>query len=95
MDGGVKSRKLWFAAGTSILIVIASKILPEAVLGEAITGIVSTCAIYVGGNTATRWIGAKSIVGSAIASVTQGSPAAPGQAPAAPVVHKTPLPIKK
>lgn len=50
------SRKMWFAGAIGLLIIVAAKVLPEAVAGEAIMGLVSVCAIYVGGNTATKWV---------------------------------------
>jgi len=55
-DGGAKSRKLWFSGATSALVIIASLFVPSAVFGEVVTGLITVCGIYVGGNAATRWI---------------------------------------
>lgn len=55
-DGGARSRKLWFAAGTSFLIVGASLFVPAVAFAEVVTGLISVCAIYVGGNTAAKWV---------------------------------------
>ncbi len=50
------SRKMWLAVAIAVLVVVAAKVLPEATVGDAVMGLVSVCAIYVGGNTATKWV---------------------------------------
>lgn len=55
-DGGNKSRKLWYCAGTAVLICAAGLLCPAAAVAEVVTGLVVVCSIYVGGNTATRWV---------------------------------------
>jgi hypothetical protein len=55
-DGGMASRKMWFAGAIALLVIVAAKVLPEAAVGDAVMGLVSVCAIYVGGNTATKWV---------------------------------------
>lgn len=55
-DGGFLSRKLVFATFTSILIVVASLVVPGVALSTVIEGLTFVCAIYVGGNAATRFI---------------------------------------
>lgn len=55
-DGGIKSRKLWFSVGSSIMLVLASLVVPVAVFPNVMYGLISVNAIYVGGNAATKWI---------------------------------------
>jgi len=59
-DGGAKSRKLWFSVGTSVIIVLASLVVPHALFGEVVAGLISVNGIYVGGNAAAKWIAARS-----------------------------------
>jgi uncharacterized membrane protein YebE (DUF533 family) len=54
-DSGYKSRKLIFAAFTSILIIVSSRITSGAALGEVITGLVTLAGIYITGNVVTKW----------------------------------------
>jgi hypothetical protein len=71
-DGGMASRKLWFAILASVLVIVAAKVLPEATAGDAVMGLVSICAIYVGGNAATKWV-----LGRAKLGGKKAPPAAP------------------
>lgn len=73
-DNGVKSRKLWFSAGTSLLIALAALFVPAALFAEVVMGLVSICAIYVGGNTATRWVNGKHSVATAKVNAKTDAP---------------------
>lgn len=50
------SRKLLFAAVTLLAVIGASRVVPEVTYDGCVMGLVSVCAIYVGGNAATRWV---------------------------------------
>ncbi len=50
------SRKLWFSAFALLLILASGWILPEAAVGDVVAGLVSVTAVYVGGNTAVKWV---------------------------------------
>jgi hypothetical protein len=54
-DGGLASRKLWFAIFTSIMVVVASKFCQAPALGEVISGLVATAGLYITGNVITKW----------------------------------------
>lgn len=58
-DGGYGSRKFWFSVYTSVVIVVAAKMCPAAVLPEVVAGLVAVCGIFVTGNVVNRWTIAK------------------------------------
>lgn len=67
-DGGYKSRK-WIAyLITSGLIILTGKIIPEAVIGEVIMGLISCLGIYSGVNGFRDWVAMRS--GSKISPTT-------------------------
>ncbi|CAB4127076.1 hypothetical protein UFOVP75_60 [uncultured Caudovirales phage] len=60
-DGGVKSRKLWFSAGTSALIFLGAIVagywpafLPS--YATLVGGLLATLGLYLGGNVSTKWV---------------------------------------
>lgn len=55
-DGGVTSRKMWFCVGTSLSVILSGLFIPAAIFSEVVMGLISVCAIYVGGNAATKWV---------------------------------------
>jgi hypothetical protein len=58
-DGGIKSRKLWFAVGTALAIILSSKFVPVGLYPEAVSGLTIVLGIYVGGNAGVKFLGAK------------------------------------
>lgn len=55
-DGGVTSRKMWFCVGTSLSVILSGLFIPTMIFSEVVMGLISVCAIYVGGNAATKWV---------------------------------------
>ena len=53
------SRKLFFALASAGAILAAGKWLQVVALPEVVAGLVAVAAIYIGGNTASRWIDVK------------------------------------
>lgn len=60
-DGGIKSRKLWYAVGTSVAIVLVAMLagtcMPAMVpmLPEVYGALVAVLSIYSGANFAGKW----------------------------------------
>lgn len=65
-DGGVKSRKLWFAVFAIAVIVAAGLYGPSLWAGSVafydamVGGVVAIAAAYLTGNVAQKWVGVKS-----------------------------------
>jgi hypothetical protein len=55
VDGGYLSRKLWFCFFSSVMILLASLVVPTVALSEVITGLVMICGIFVSGSAVVRW----------------------------------------
>lgn len=78
VDGGAKSRKLWFSLYTSSLIVLSGyvcSILPAMVplFDTMVGGLVGVLALYLGGNVGARF--------ATKAPVPPAAPAAPNDGP--------------
>lgn len=82
-EGSWLSRKLAFATLTAALVLVAGRYMPPAALGDVLWALTLVCAIYLGGNTATRLINARF-----------QAPATPkGPAPAKPAKATKPAPL--
>lgn len=74
---GFASRKFWFCLTTSSMIVLVGTIsgaLPAmgAQVATVVGGLVTVCAIFAGGNVASKWVN-----GKAAAAVVEPTPTDP------------------
>ncbi len=65
-DGGVKSRKLWLAVGTSVAIVISGVVAAKfptigPLYDTMVGGLLGVLALYLSGNVATKYTLSKGV----------------------------------
>jgi len=93
-DGGFKSRKFLAYIATSLLILVAGKVIAAGVIAEVIFGLVSCLGIYSGVNGFATWAASKGNVAFPPAANPTQVNAAVNVQPQVPATPKAPKPPK-
>jgi len=91
-DGGVLSRKMWFAVGIAVAMIACWLLtgwwIPLATTYEALLGgLLAVLGLFITGNVANKFVVAKSLANVSFQGEVAGQEAAP-KAPAAPAPKK-------
>lgn len=79
-DGGFMSRKFWVVLGSMGLVLLAGFKVPAAAVSAVVSGIVSIALVYVGGNTASRWVMTRDGAPLSASALSQTDPSRKDQA---------------
>jgi hypothetical protein len=71
-DNGYKSRKLWFAVFAIGSLLLGGLLLPAALYGDFVGGVVGIASAFMVGNVATKWASTKVMSGQKLDGQAQG-----------------------